>query len=319
MDLRVQEEEGGHNPCPFLSPAAPPSQPPSHPIKESAFSKPLLPLNSSLVQRGEKGETRNGGSGHAFAPSPFNPASHRHHVMAGQSGGPGGGSLKSPVSMTFNGGSCMQTEVTWHYLECQRNHAAGIGGHVVDGCCEFMPSDDVMLRCAACRCHRSFHRKVCSPSPSGGMPLYSPNGAAMHRSPPQLLPLPLPPAPIPPPSQPPRSTTDQSSSEEMIGGTPQQSQTTAASPIKKRFRTKFTPDQKEKMFKFAESLSWRFQKPDDTAIDEFCAEVRVNRQVLKIWMHNNKYIYKKQEQYQPLPPQKQVLQEAQHQDHQQLS
>ncbi|XP_078149082.1 zinc-finger homeodomain protein 5-like [Carex rostrata] len=321
MDLRRQEEERGYNPSPSLSPAAPspppPPAPPLHPIKDSAFSKPLLPLNSSLLQRGE---TRNGGTGYALAPSPFTPTPHRHHAMMGRIGG---GSLKFPASVTTSSSNSMQTEVTWHYRECQKNHAAGIGGHVVDGCCEFMLSDDVTLKCAACGCHRSFHRKVCSPNPnpSGGTPVYSQNGVAVHRS---LLPPSLPPPPIPPPSQPHRSTTDQSSSEEMIGGTPHQSQITAtasASPTKKRHRTKFTPEQKEKMFKFAESLSWRFQKPDDAAIDEFCAEAGVNRQVLKVWMHNNKYTYKKEEQYQPLtlPPPQQLPQEGPHQDHQQIA
>ncbi|VVA99477.1 unnamed protein product [Arabis nemorensis] len=46
------------------------------------------------------------------------------------------------------------------YRECQRNHAASSGGHVVDGCGEFMPSGgEESLLCAACDCHRSFHRK----------------------------------------------------------------------------------------------------------------------------------------------------------------
>ncbi|KAK8533948.1 hypothetical protein V6N12_047350 [Hibiscus sabdariffa] len=49
------------------------------------------------------------------------------------------------------------------YGECQRNHAASIGGYVVDGCREFMASGDegtgAALTCAACGCHRSFHRK----------------------------------------------------------------------------------------------------------------------------------------------------------------
>ncbi|KAJ3686801.1 hypothetical protein LUZ61_015965 [Rhynchospora tenuis] len=323
MDLRRQEEERGYNPSPSLSPAAPP---PPHLIKESAFSKPLLPLNSSLVQGGERGEARNGGTGYTLAPSPFNPVLHRHNAMPDQSGSvnmSGRGSLKSPTSVTSSSGHSILTEVTWHYRECQRNHAAGSGGHILDGCCEFMSSDDVTLKCAACGCHRSFHRKVCSPNTSG-MAGYSLNGAAIHRAPPQLLPPPptLPPSPLPPLLQTPRATTDQSSSEEMTGGTPPQSQTAAASPTKKRFRTKFTPEQKEKMFKFAESLSWRFQKPDDEAIDEFCAEAGVSRQVLKVWMHNNKYTYKKQEQYQPPlqgTEQQQVLpQEGPHQEQQQI-
>ncbi|KAE8672513.1 Mini zinc finger protein 2 [Hibiscus syriacus] len=49
------------------------------------------------------------------------------------------------------------------YGECQRNHAASVGGYVVDGCREFMASGDEgtsgALTCAACGCHRNFHRK----------------------------------------------------------------------------------------------------------------------------------------------------------------
>ncbi|KAK6116460.1 hypothetical protein DH2020_049922 [Rehmannia glutinosa] len=46
-----------------------------------------------------------------------------------------------------------------------KNHAAALGGHAVDGCGEFMPSptaaaaDPTSLKCAACGCHRSFHRR----------------------------------------------------------------------------------------------------------------------------------------------------------------
>ncbi|VFQ62740.1 unnamed protein product [Cuscuta campestris] len=49
------------------------------------------------------------------------------------------------------------------YVECQRNHAANIGGYAVDGCREFMPcgGDGTAdaLTCAACGCHRNFHRR----------------------------------------------------------------------------------------------------------------------------------------------------------------
>ncbi|XP_052180058.1 mini zinc finger protein 1-like [Diospyros lotus] len=52
---------------------------------------------------------------------------------------------------------------TVRYAECQKNHAANIGGYAVDGCREFMPSGEEAssgaLRCAACGCHRSFHRR----------------------------------------------------------------------------------------------------------------------------------------------------------------
>ncbi|XP_051123305.1 mini zinc finger protein 2-like [Andrographis paniculata] len=52
---------------------------------------------------------------------------------------------------------------TVRYGECQRNHAATIGGYAVDGCREFMaggPEGTAMaFSCAACGCHRSFHRR----------------------------------------------------------------------------------------------------------------------------------------------------------------
>ncbi|CAA0828423.1 Mini zinc finger protein 2 [Striga hermonthica] len=49
------------------------------------------------------------------------------------------------------------------YGECQKNHAAGVGGYAVDGCREFMPCGEDgtagALTCAACGCHRNFHRR----------------------------------------------------------------------------------------------------------------------------------------------------------------
>ncbi|KAL7139240.1 hypothetical protein ABFS83_09G037600 [Erythranthe nasuta] len=49
------------------------------------------------------------------------------------------------------------------YAECQKNHAANIGGYAVDGCREFMAGGAdgtaAALSCAACGCHRNFHRR----------------------------------------------------------------------------------------------------------------------------------------------------------------
>ncbi|MCL7027825.1 hypothetical protein MKW94_005159 [Papaver nudicaule] len=49
------------------------------------------------------------------------------------------------------------------YEECRKNHAANIGGYAVDGCGEFMASGEegtsASLKCAACNCHRNFHRR----------------------------------------------------------------------------------------------------------------------------------------------------------------
>ncbi|XP_062170180.1 mini zinc finger protein 1 [Alnus glutinosa] len=65
---------------------------------------------------------------------------------------------------------------TVRYAECQKNHAANIGGYAVDGCREFMASGEEgtngALICAACGCHRNFHRRevetevVCENSPT---------------------------------------------------------------------------------------------------------------------------------------------------------
>lgn len=52
---------------------------------------------------------------------------------------------------------------TVRYRECQKNHAASVGGYAVDGCREFMPCGEEEtpggLTCAACGCHRNFHRR----------------------------------------------------------------------------------------------------------------------------------------------------------------
>ncbi|KAB1214530.1 Zinc-finger homeodomain protein 1 [Morella rubra] len=58
---------------------------------------------------------------------------------------------------------------------------------------------------------------------------------------------------------------------------------------KKRFRTKFTQEQKERMLELAERLGWRIQKHDEAVVQQFCDETGVKRHVLKVWMHNNKH------------------------------
>ncbi|RZC60790.1 hypothetical protein C5167_022546 [Papaver somniferum] len=79
------------------------------------------------------------------------------------------------ITNTSSSSSC--TVMNVRYGECQKNHAANIGGYAVDGCREFMASGEegtaAALRCAACTCHRNFHRRevdyevVCEyPSPS---------------------------------------------------------------------------------------------------------------------------------------------------------
>lgn len=77
-------------------------------------------------------------------------------------------------------GSVVKREKVVRYKECRKNHAASIGGYAVDGCREFMAageegSDDA-LKCAACGCHRSFHRRevekddICDSSSTSSSP-----------------------------------------------------------------------------------------------------------------------------------------------------
>lgn len=60
-------------------------------------------------------------------------------------------------------GSSAKKERGVRYRECRKNHAANIGGYALDGCREFMASGEegtsAALKCAACNCHRNFHKK----------------------------------------------------------------------------------------------------------------------------------------------------------------
>lgn len=84
------------------------------------------------------------------------------------------------------------------------------------------------------------------------------------------------------------------------GGLPIPPENTAApAPVnssgRKRFRTKFTQDQKEKMHEFAERVGWKMQKRDEELVNGFCNEIGVDRGVLKVWMHNNKNTFAKRD------------------------
>ncbi|KAI5656068.1 hypothetical protein M9H77_24861 [Catharanthus roseus] len=215
-------------------------------------------------------------------------------------GGGGGGGSKSRTPTGRNSA----TNII-RYRECLKNHAASTGGNVTDGCGEFMPSGEEgtleAFKCAACNCHRNFHRKESNGGGGGGGG--GGEGAIM------LHPLHLPSAAaIPSPSwtttmvQPVKmafrgggggsaSAGTDSSSEELNFNT---YHSTSIPPppqfvlAKKRFRTKFSQEQKDKMLAFAEKLGWRIPREDDTEVQRFCAEVGVKRQVFKVWMHNNK-------------------------------
>lgn len=200
---------------------------------------------------------------------------------------------------------------SYRYRECQKNHAVGIGGHAVDGCGEFMPSGDEgsldALICAACTCHRNFHRK----DPEAGQPFLHPhhhshgNNQQLQQHQTQLSPFyragSTHPAgylhhvaPTPPPQamhQRPLALPSISRDEDDVSN-PSSSGGGGGGgggSSRKRFRTRFTQEQKDKMLEFAVRVGWRIQKQDEAAVEHFCGEIGVRRQVLKVWMHNNKH------------------------------
>ncbi|CAI8600835.1 unnamed protein product [Vicia faba] len=187
------------------------------------------------------------------------------------------------------------------FKECRRNHASSIGGLAVDGCCEFLPAGvegtDEFFKCAACNCHRNFHRKEFV----AGDQLQRPSNTLYYPSPnPISTVFPTPNDNIPKSG----SSRETTSSLDLLngavhdtapinrGGTSGGGESPSSS--NKRFRTKFTREQKEKMLNFAEKLGWKIRKQDEDDVEEFCNKIGVKFQVFKVWMLNNKYSIRKQ-------------------------
>ncbi|KAK7348294.1 hypothetical protein VNO80_22845 [Phaseolus coccineus] len=189
------------------------------------------------------------------------------------------------------------------YRECLKNHAAAMGGNATDGCGEFMPSGEEgtieALNCSACHCHRNFHRKEVEGEPASCD--YHPFnrrrlilGPHKNLLPPEALGYPtgniLPSRSVPPHQMImpysighlPSESDEQEDGGGMVQPRPSQL-------VKKRFRTKFTQEQKEKMLNFAERVGWKIQKQEESVVQQFCQEIGVKRRVLKVWMHNNKH------------------------------
>lgn len=165
------------------------------------------------------------------------------------------------------------------YMECLKNHAAAIGGNATDGCGEFMAGGEEgtleALKCSACNCHRNFHRMIhiqIQPEPPfSNSPECYPSAGVMRKT----------------------SINYGARSTELglaVGQpNPPEADHIQGGELKKRFRTKFTQEQKEKMLSFAEKAEWKIQKLDDSEVRRFCQDIGIKRKVLKVWMHNNKY------------------------------
>ncbi|GAA0149393.1 hypothetical protein Leryth_017283 [Lithospermum erythrorhizon] len=230
----------------------------------------------------------------------------KHHIL------PLSQILKKMPSSTFEENSQAPSyNKVVRYKECLKNHAASMGGNATDGCGEFMPSGEEgsleALTCSACKCHRNFHRKETEGENSlieyfphyhhlhhnlnrtfilghshhkgmlGNHAVIPSRGAQPHQMIMSSYNYNI--APL---------SCDQSDELEDNGGG-----VIMARPIhqmvKKRFRTKFTHEQKEKMLQFAEKVNWKIQKQDESVVQQFCQEIGVKRRVLKVWMHNNKH------------------------------
>ncbi|KMS99241.1 hypothetical protein BVRB_2g046790 [Beta vulgaris subsp. vulgaris] len=227
------------------------------------------------------------------------------------------------------------------YKECRKNHAASLGGHALDGCGEFMPaptataSDPTSLKCAACGCHRNFHRHEPEDSSTNTGALahavieYHPHHRHHPLPPPQTAPPAMasrgarsPGSQSPPPIS---STYYPGSAPHMllalstggVGGNGAEVNNNGPHPLhhhqhplqqntqhlihhsnsqpssRKRFRTKFTQEQKDKMHDFAEKVGWKMQKTNEDMVNGFCNEIGVERGVFKVWMHNNKNTFGK--------------------------
>lgn len=192
------------------------------------------------------------------------------------------------------------------YKECLKNHAATMGGHVLDGCGEFFPGGEEgtqeALKCAACDCHRSFHRKEVNGESTQHVPnSYYKSSTRRDQS---IHPLPqqrishgfsiTPPVMM---AFGGGGAAAESSSEDLITYQANLAGESSVHPPlpKKRFRTKLNQEQKDKMMEFAEKLGWKMQKQDEEKLQQFCAQVGVKRKVFKVWMHNNKQAMKKKQ------------------------
>ncbi|PKU85973.1 zinc-finger homeodomain protein 3-like [Dendrobium catenatum] len=240
-----------------------------------------IPISSNYV----------GGSGSHIQSQSHNSLPFHHHHPSNVPSLP----LQTPTPLSSSSPFNSKKTMSVKYRECLKNHAASIGGNATDGCGEFMPSGEEgtleALKCSACNCHRNFHRKEIDgdQSPSCAQCFnfkegrkfishrnafgYNPTGNNLilsKHSPHNQMIIPF-------------SSMQTSESDEMEGRFP------PPMVIKKRFRTKFTTEQKDKMLCFAEKVGWKLQKQEESVVQELCNEIGVKRRVLKVWMHNNKH------------------------------
>ena len=171
------------------------------------------------------------------------------------------------------------------YKECMHNHAASMGYYTIDGCCEFVKGGEdgtpESLLCAACECHRSFHRKEVLFHDGTTEVWYLPRPVTIVA------------APIPLPHNiflynlraPPLNQHQNEVPSEIL----REGETKVEMEGTKKPRTKLTKEQKERMSAFAERFGWKSHRHNDEEIRKFCSDIGISRRVFKVWLNNNRY------------------------------
>ncbi|OMO75237.1 hypothetical protein CCACVL1_16270 [Corchorus capsularis] len=214
----------------------------------------------------------------------------------------GKGPIFEPVSLIHRCCSHVRAEAELcRYKECKRNHGIPFGRYAFDGCGEFMKSsDEDPYKCAACGCHRNFHRKEPCPADTpqnnrnNSVTLAPPTQAPTPEKEQFMSPLPL--ATL-------NGNTGESSSfprvdKNLDAGSETQSGVgvgvRAGLGVQKgmkikRTRTRFTLEQKQKMTRFAvDRLGWRLHRTDETDVLNLCKDLGISRHVFVVWMNNTR-------------------------------
>ncbi|ESQ34829.1 hypothetical protein EUTSA_v10009416mg [Eutrema salsugineum] len=158
------------------------------------------------------------------------------------------------------------------YGECVKNQASGIGTTAYDGCGEFVSATagEDSMNCAACGCHRSFHREE---SLSGGIL------EELNLTPHQFRQIFCSPYGERKDEGKKRIVMDRSGGDDLVE---------EGEGRVKRLKTKFTAEQTEKMRNYAEKLRWKVSPESREAVEKFCVEIGVNRKKIMVWMNNHK-------------------------------
>ncbi|CAH8382340.1 unnamed protein product [Eruca vesicaria subsp. sativa] len=165
------------------------------------------------------------------------------------------------------------------YRECMRNHAAKLGSYAVDGCREYSQPATGDL-CAACGCHRSYHRRIEVQSSCQVTRARLPFTSLRRVK--QLARLKWKAA----------AAEGREEQEEEEVDT-EETSTDEKMTVQRRRKSKFTAEQREAMRDYAAKLGWTLK--DKRAVSEeisvFCDRIGVTRYLFKTWVNNNKKFY----------------------------